>query len=325
MKKLFSLFALVGAFVACQPEELETAFTVDPAKATINVTVFDVQTAEPIEGLEVTFPDGEGEVDGNVVTINGNLVAIDGNVVTISGTPAKPAIQAMDVKLILSSSKYPDESKEVSVKVNSLLAGGVATYNVVEVLGTPYPEPGPDPEPEPVEITVERGEPVSITETAYLSTLDVEGHSHSHNGIDLTKWAENPTPFMITVSGTYSVYSGVKAEKTSVLDPEYESLVDTYVTAYNVGQKEEQDEFSFPVSAWSLYTVWQTKTTDTTEYVVKVDGETVGTFDVEGVSSTQVEYLEMALPGHSHDYVHGHGHASHGEHDNSGGGIYFAE
>ena len=26
MKKLFSLFALVGAFVACQPEELETAF-----------------------------------------------------------------------------------------------------------------------------------------------------------------------------------------------------------------------------------------------------------------------------------------------------------
>ena len=319
MKKLFSLFALVGAFVACQPEELETAFTVDPAKATINVTVIDVQTAEPIEGLEVTFPGGEGEVDGNVVTINGNLVVIDGNVVTITG---KPAIQAMDVKLILSSSKYPDESKDVSVKVNSLLAGGVATYNVVEVLGTPS-EPGTDPEP--VEITVERGEPVSITEVAYLSSLDVEGHSHSHNGIDLTKWAENGTPFMITVSGEYFVYSGVDAAKTSVLVPEYESLVDTYVTAYNVGQKKEHDEFSFPVSAWSLYTVWQTKTTDTTEYVVKVDGETVGTFDVEGVSSTQVEYLEMALPGHSHDYVHGHGHASHGEHDNSGGGIYFAE
>lgn len=308
MKKLFSLFALAGALVACQPEELETAFDVDNAKATINVTVIDVQTAAPIEDLTVTCPGGEGKVDGNVVTITGNK-----------------AIQAMDVNLVLSSSKYPDETKTVTVKINSLLAGGLATYNVVEVMGTPYPEPGPDPEPEPVEITVERGEPVSITETAYLSTLDVEGHSHSHNGIDLTKWAENPTPFMITVSGTYSVYSGVKAEKTSVLDPDYESLVDTYVTAYNVGQKEEQDEFSFPVSAWSLYTVWQTKTTDTTEYVVKVDGETVGTFDVEGVSSTQVEYLEMALPGHSHDYVHGHGHASHGEHDNAGGGIYFAE
>ena len=128
MKKLFSLFALVGAFVACQPEELETAFTVDPAKATINVTVIDVQTAEPIEGLTVTCPGGEGEVNGNVVTITG-----------------KPAIQAMDVKLTLSSSKYPDETKEVTVKVNSLLAGGLATYNVVEVLGTPYPEPGPEP------------------------------------------------------------------------------------------------------------------------------------------------------------------------------------
>lgn len=318
MKKLFSLFALAGALVACQPEELETAFDVDPAKATINVTVIDVQTAEPIEGLKVTCPGGEGEVDGNVVAINGNVV-------TITGTPAKPAIQAMDVNLILSSSKYPDETKTVTVKINSLLAGGLATYNVVEVMGTPYPEPGPDTDPEPVVVTVEKGTSLSVTEVGYLSTLDVEGHSHSHNGIDLTKWAENPTPFMITVSGTYSVYSGVKAEKTSVLDPDYESLVDTYVTAYNVGQKEEQDEFSFPVSAWALYTVWQTKTTDTTEYVVKVDGETVGTFDVEGVSSTQVEYLEMALPGHSHDYVHGHGHASHGEHDNAGGGIYFAE
>lgn len=309
MKKLFSLFALVGAFVACQPEELETAFDVDPAKATINVTVIDVQTAEPIEGLKVDCPGGEGDVDGNVVTITG-----------------KKAIQAMDVNLVLSSSKYPDETKTVTVKINSLLAGGLATYNVVEVMGTPYPEPGPDPEPEPVVVTVEKGTSLSVTEVGYLSTLDVEGHSHSHNGIDLSKWAENPTPFMITVSGTYSVFSGVEAEKTSVTNPDYESLVQTYVDSYNsVGQKEEKEEFSFNVSAWALYTVWQTKTTETTEYVVKVDGEEVGTFNVEGVSSTQVEYLEMALPGHSHDYVHGHGHASHGEHDNAGGGIVFAE
>ena len=309
MKKLFSLFALVGAFVACQPEELETAFDVDPAKATINVTVIDVQTAEPIEGLKVDCPGGEGDVDGNVVTITGNK-----------------AIQAMDVNLVLSSSKYPDETKTVTVKINSLLAGGLATYNVVEVMGTPYPEPGPDPEPEPVVVTVEKGTSLSVTEVGYLSTLDVEGHSHSHNGIDLSKWAENPTPFMITVSGTYSVFSGVEAEKTSVTNPDYESLVQTYVDSYNsVGQKEEKEEFSFNVSAWALYTVWQTKTTETTEYVVKVDGEEVGTFNVEGVSSTQVEYLEMALPGHSHDYVHSHGHASHGEHDNAGGRIIFAE
>lgn len=309
MKKLFSLFALAGALVACQPEELETAFDVDPAKATINVTVIDVQTAEPIEGLKVDCPGGEGEVNGNVVTITGNK-----------------AIQAMDVNLVLSSSKYPDETKTVTVKINSLLAGGLATYNVVEVMGTPYPEPGPDPEPEPVVVTVEKGTSLSVTEVGYLSTLDVEGHSHSHNGIDLSKWAENPTPFMITVSGTYSVYSGVEAEKTSVTNPDYESLVQTYVDSYNsVGQKEEKEEFSFNVSAWALYTVWQTKTTETTEYVVKVDGEEVGTFNVEGVSSTQVEYLEMALPGHSHDYVHGHGHASHGEYDNAGGGIVFAE
>lgn len=305
MKKLFSLFALAGAFVACQPEELETAFTVDPAQATISVTVYDVQTAAPIEGLTVACPGGEGEVDGNVVTITGT-----------------PAIQAMDVKLTLTSSKYPDETKEVTVKVNSLLAGGVANYNVVDVMGTPY-TPGPDPEP--VEVTLDYGAPVSVTEIAYWDQLNV-GHSHSHNGTNLELWAENPTPFMINVSGDYTVYSGASAEKGDILNAEYEDLVETYVDTYNsIGQQEQAARFSFKVSAWALYTVWQTKTTNTTEYTVLVDGEPVGHFTVEGVSSSQVEYLEMALPGHSHEYTHGHGHASHGEYDNAGGGIVFAE
>ena len=39
MKKFISLIALVGVFAACEPENLQTAYTVANATATINVTV----------------------------------------------------------------------------------------------------------------------------------------------------------------------------------------------------------------------------------------------------------------------------------------------
>ena len=42
MKKLYMLLALVGIFAACQPEELQTTFEVDAAKAVINVECIDI-------------------------------------------------------------------------------------------------------------------------------------------------------------------------------------------------------------------------------------------------------------------------------------------
>ena len=87
MKKLFSLFALAGAFVACQPEELETAFSVDPATVTIDVTVTDVQTGAAAEDVTVTCSDGAAKVEGNVITLTGNP-AIDETTVTVTAIPA---------------------------------------------------------------------------------------------------------------------------------------------------------------------------------------------------------------------------------------------
>ena len=48
MKKLYMLLALVGIFAACQPEELQTTFEVDAAKAVIDVTCIDIQTNQPL-------------------------------------------------------------------------------------------------------------------------------------------------------------------------------------------------------------------------------------------------------------------------------------
>ena len=45
MKKFFSLIALVGVFAACEPENLQTAFNVPDATATLNVTVISAAPA----------------------------------------------------------------------------------------------------------------------------------------------------------------------------------------------------------------------------------------------------------------------------------------
>ena len=50
MKKLFALFALAGAFVACQPEEIETAFEVKDAVVRIYVSIKDVNTGADAVG-----------------------------------------------------------------------------------------------------------------------------------------------------------------------------------------------------------------------------------------------------------------------------------
>lgn len=307
MKKLFSLFALVGAFVACQPEELETAFSVDPAQVTINVNAVDVQTGSAAEGVSMT---------ASVGTVNGNVV-------TITGTPA---IEATTVTLTVTSSKYPDEPATAEVEVNSLLAGGVANYNVVVVVGSPAVDPG---------YTV-RVDKVSsddpVEEIAYLYNENYHDQiSHDYtteDGLVRNQWYRNDTRFMINVSGTYKVYLGAEVDKNAVeiLDDEFESVVTSYVNAYNTGVKDTDDNFSFKISAYCLYTVWQAKYTTVDHYSVYVNDAEVGTFDVSSVLSTSVEYREIADPdGHGH-YHQGHGeYDPHGTNDNAGGGIIFAE
>ena len=172
MKKLFSLFALAGAFVACQPEELETAFSVDPATVTIDVTVTDVQTGAAAEDVTVTCSDGAAKVEGNSITLTGNP-SIDETTVTVTAT----------------CPKY-DEPATKEVKINRVLGGGVANYNVVLVIGKPVSE---------YEITVDKVSEAKETKTGYVTGAEYE---HSHDGFDY--WRRNDTKFWIDFEVTYT-------------------------------------------------------------------------------------------------------------------------
>ena len=302
MKKLFSLFALAGAFVACQPEELETAFSVDPATVTIDVTVTDVQTGAAAEGVTVTCSDGSAKVEGNVITFTGN-----------------PAIDAKTVTVTATSTKYA-ESVSKEVEINELLGGGVANYNVVLVIGKPVSE---------YEITVEKVSETKDSKTGYVEGAEYE-HSYTHGGIDYEYWRRNDTKFWIDFEVTYTDYSGAEAAAGVVTDPAFKSVVDGFVNAYNTGIEETSKTETFKVSAWCIYTVKQTVDYLVETYSVKADNVEVGTFTVSTPSRVQLDYYEMADPeshGHGH-YQPGHGHDDthgHGAGNNAGGGIVIAE
>lgn len=301
MKKLFSLFALAGAFVACQPEELETAFSVDPATVTIDVTVTDVQTGAAAEDVTVTCSDGAAKVEGNVITLTGNP-AIDETTVTVTATCPKYA-----------------ESVSKEVKINRVLGGGVANYNVVLVIGKPVSE---------YEITVDKVSEAKETKTGYVTGAEYE-HSYTHDGIEYEYWRRNDTKFWIDFEVTYTDYSGAEAAGV-VIDPSFKSVVDGIVNAYNTGIEETSKTETFKVSAWCIYTVKQTVDYLVETYSVKADDVEVGTFTVNTVSRVQLDYYEMADPeshGHGH-YQPGHGHDDthgHGAGNNAGGGIVIAE
>lgn len=297
MKKLFSLFALAGAFVACQPEELETAFSVDPATVTIYVTVTDVQTGAAAEGVTISCSDGAAKVEGNKITLTGN-----------------PAIDAKTVTVTATSTKYA-ESRSKEVEINELLGGGVAKYNVVLVIGKPVSE---------YEITVDKVSEAKETKTGYVTGAEYE---HSHDGFD--HWRRNDTKFWIDFEVTYTDYSGAEAAGV-VIDPSFKSVVDGFVNAYNTGIEETSKTEKFKVSAWCIYTVKQTVDYLVETYSVKADDVEVGTFTVNTVSRVQLDYHEIEDPeshGHGH-YQPGHGHNDthgHGAGNNAGGGIIFAE
>lgn len=307
MKKLFSLFAQAGAFVACQPEELETAFSVDPATVTIDVTVTDVQTGVAAEDVTVTCSDGAAKVEGNVITLTGNP-AIDETTVTVAATCPKYAKAA---------------TKEV--KINKVLGGGVANYNVVLVIGTPLSD---------YEITLVKVSEAKETKTGYVTGAEYE-HSYTHDGIEYEYWRRNDTKFWIDFEVTYNTYSGSEVLSSDVIDPAFKQVVDGYVAGYNTGIVETPAKENFDVSAWCIYTVKQTVDYLVETYSVmaaekEADNVEVGTFTVSTPSRVQLDYYEMADPeshGHGH-YQPGHGHDDthgHGAGNNAGGGIIFAE
>lgn len=294
MKKIFSLIAVAGLLMACTAEEIETAFEVQPATATIEVTVYDV-----LLGRNVT----NFSVDAGEYTVSGTNVVLTGNK-SISAT-------TVDVKVT-----YNGEAKTQVVAISDIPAGAKATYYVTFVLGTPAGE-----------YTYELKETSTIGEPEIEYVRD-GGYSHSHNGFD--NWYANESEFMLTPVITYIEYSGSEVTSSTEATEGFENIFEGFKAAYNGGITGEQQTFTCSISAYAWFRIWQERTPKTTDYVLVAtkDGvdQEVGSFTAKSIVSNVVDYEEIANPdGHGH-YHAGHGsHDVHGYSENAGGGIIFAE
>lgn len=303
MKKFFSLIALVGVLAACQPEKLETTFEVSNAKAVINVKTIEISTGKEVT---CTLTSSAGTVAGNVITIEGN-----------------PAIAATTVTV---TAKYQGADYTGTVNVDALIAEASATYGLQILVGV-------IPSDYKFKLDAVAGTP-KVT-YAYASITDHTGASHSaSHSHDNQDWFYNMSEFIlelnnVTVKGNVGVAVIATSVKYNTEAEALKQVVDTYVAGVNQGYKEVTFKESYKVSAWAMYNVKATRTEVVTDYTVLAskDGKTydkIGTFQSRDLTKATVEKQEKAIPGHSHDYVHGHGHDSHGS-NNAGGGIIFAD
>ena len=113
MKKLLSFFAMAGLLVACQPEDLETAFEVAPAKVTVTVHAIDVNNPATEVSAEVSA--SEGTVEGNVITILGS--------------------KSLTARELTVNAKFEGATYSTKLNIAALRAGGVAAYDVNIVVG----------------------------------------------------------------------------------------------------------------------------------------------------------------------------------------------
>ena len=306
MKKLLSLIALAGIFAACQPEEIQTAFEVSDAVATINVKVIDIRTNAEVTPDAVTA--SVGEYANGVVTIKGNPT-IAKQTVTVR---ASYKASYMETAGVYSS----------DVEVLALRAGGVASYDVLIIAGELSPVPG-------YTYKMVKENEKSVTDLAYFtpstgSLIDYEDKM----------WAQNNSELILTGTVTWKSMAGTVISnynwKGEAADEELKPYAESYRDALNTGITEkDEDPYQITVSAFSYYTVYVTRvitTANCTVYKVNVDtkAETaIATFDVKSVVANKIEYEEMADPNSHGHYERGQGHGQGG--DNAGGGIVYSE
>ena len=301
MKKFFSLIALVAVFAACQPEKVQTAFTVAGATATINVQVFNVNTGAAYTG-SYTLSASEGSVSGGTVQIE---------------SAQSTGISKHDVTLTVTGPKLA-KTYTHAVTIPNVLAGGHADVSAIIIVG----EDGDTYDYEVVESGTEK-----VTEVAM-----VNDHYPTHTHAD-TDYYLNNSEFLLEGEIEYDVISGAVIDENSVdfklgFD---EQVAENIVKAYNTGKKVEKAYLPITVSAYAIWRAWATYTEKTVKYTVNATNRqtkeklVAGTFSGVQYSSTVAEFEEKAAPGADGHYSPGHGHDAHGSQANAGGGIIYAE
>ena len=306
MKKLVMFLAVAGVFASCKPEAIETAFEVNPAEATITVTVVDVNTAQPVPAEDYTLTASAGTVNGNEVILKGNK-ALAETEVTISANYEGTDYAALS-----------------PVKVNALRAGAKASYGATIIVGSPVSDKVITLEPDYASLEISAAE--------LYFTPDETGHyGHSvdpdftHDGI--SNWVQNLTEFMLDLDVEYFDIYGIVygSEPCEYIDPAYTNIVDSYADLLGAAYYEDPAIFNCQVSAWAYYTVRQTVYYYDYDVNVLADGVVVGKIPTTEVAN-EIELIEIANPmGHGH-YEQGHGsHDGHGNYPNAGGGIVYGE
>ncbi len=318
MKKFFSLIALVGVFAACEPENLQTAFNVADATATVNETV--LCAAPDFDPSEVTVTYGWSVGTGlSTKSITGN-----------------PAIEAGSVTV---TAHYKGATAETTVSFPKIFAGMDAVLTATVIL--PYNAGG-------YVIDYEYGD----TEVADVEVYGLQAAAHGHGygvaqevefeGEKYKVWMmENATEFILEDSYSWYIPDGYELDDFKVLNDDF-ALESTLMYASfleDSGIDYEEKSYDFSVGAWSLYNVINPEITYVTPIIVTATPEEgsnnpeigpVATFNMYELY-TACGVVEKAHPDHAAHYVphSGHythdGHALHGDNNNAGGGIIEAE
>lgn len=278
----FAVVALVGSllFTSCEKEDLNATFTTEPAKATINVNVVEFPTGTAVSG--VTISADKGEVSGMVVTLKAG---------------ADNSIAAQDVVISATAPEGYEAIQSVTVHVNAVKAGGVATYNATLVAVKTAA-----PEEDQVVITSERVEGAP-------RVSELLNPTHNHAG---KSWWENANDYILITKVSYKLYN----QQTATGEVKN---VEGFIESLNYDYTKDA-VLEMKISAWSIYRAWFEVYPVTTTYTVKYknSGEELGTIVAEALNGTAAQYEEMPHPSHEHAYQHGHGH---GSSENAGGGI----
>ncbi len=286
----FAVVALVGSllFTSCEKEDLNATFTTEPAKATINVNVVEFPSGAAVSG--VTINADKGEVSGMVVTLKAG---------------ADGSIPAQDVAISATAPAGYEAIQSVTVHVNAVKAGGVATYNATLVaVKTATPE-------EPDQIVIE-----GVREVGAPDVIELLNPTHNHAN---KSWLENANDYILIAKVSYKLYN----EQTAAKEGEVKDVdVTEFIKSLNYNDTKDS-ELEMKISAWSIYRAWFEVYPVTTTYTIsyKNSGETLGRIKADALNGTAAQYEEMAHPSHAHAYQHGHGHGA----ENAGGGIAFPD
>lgn len=303
MKKFFSFIALAGLLVACQPEEIKTAFKVGSAVAEINVSATDLLTGPvTIDGttysLNVDTPTGYPEV---VMLASDKISFTTEEAVSLPS--GNVTVQLVSGGVVLGESV---------VYIPRILAGDKYTTSTSIIFGNM---------PSEYTFSIDGGTYVTTILAADPMYLTTSG-AYTHDGN--SKWDDNASDSAIVFEGQYIQAEGTElVADVEVLAPEFQSHIDAYASAFERKLQQFKVPYSAPIPAYCYFRVTNQIVANVYIYVVSAQLGSEPAFPIAKIyvgrfaNEITCEILEYGAPAVDHGDGHGHGHGGSG----SGGGV----